>query len=293
MMRALALAALAAGLLVGVLVLNALRFESKQVAVEPAARVAIDADAAAARLSAALRIRTISHQDRDRLDRDAFLELHAFLAASYPGVHANLRRERVTGLSLLYTWSGSDPALPPLVLCAHQDVVPVEDGTEDQWTHPAFAGEIADGFVWGRGAMDDKGPLIGILEAVEGLVEEGFRPKRTLHLAFGHDEEVSGEEGAQAIAQLLRSRGVEAAMVLDEGGALAQNALAGIDQVALVGIAEKGSVSIALNVEAPGGHSSVPPRQTAVGILSRAIDQLERNPLPAKHAQKLRHCANR
>jgi carboxypeptidase PM20D1 len=160
-------------------------------------------------------------------------------------------------------------------------VVPIEPGTESAWSHPPFAGELDDGYIWGRGAMDDKGSLIAILEAVETLVSRGFRPKRTVHLVLGHDEEVGGERGAAAVAKLLESRGVRALFVLDEGGAIAEGFMPGLDRpIATVGVAEKGAASVEIAVEVEGGHSSVPPRQTAIGILSRALVRLEDNPLP-------------
>jgi carboxypeptidase PM20D1 len=164
---------------------------------------------------------------------------------------------------------------------AHQDVVPIEPGTEENWSHRPFGGEVAGGYIWGRGAMDDKGSLVAILEAVETLLARGFRPKRTVYLVFGHDEEVGGEAGAAAVAEVLKGRGVEPFFVLDEGGAIADGFLPGLDRpIATVGVAEKGSASVEIAVEVEGGHSSVPPRQTAIGILSRAIVRLEENPLP-------------
>ncbi len=164
---------------------------------------------------------------------------------------------------------------------AHQDVVPIEPGTEGEWRYRPFGGELADGFIWGRGAMDDKGSLVAILEAVETLLARGFRPKRSIHLVFGHDEELGGERGAGAVAELLKSRGVRPFFVLDEGGALADGFLPGLDRpIATVGVAEKGAASVEIEVKVEGGHSSVPPRQTAIGILSRALVRLEDNPLP-------------
>jgi len=243
----------------------------------------VDVAAVAERLAAALRFRTISHQDPAVEDAAAFRGLHRHLAVSYPKLHAALRRETVSGLSLLYEWPGRDAALEPLLLLAHLDVVPVEAGTEADWVHPPFAGVVADGHVWGRGAMDDKLGVVCILEALEGLVAEGFRPERTLYVGLGHDEEVGGEHGAIAIASLLAERGVRLASVHDEGGVIARGALPGLGApLALVGVAEKGSVNIELSVEVEGGHSSTPPPSTAIGILSAAIRALEANPMPAR-----------
>jgi carboxypeptidase PM20D1 len=163
------------------------------------------------------------------------------------------------------------------------DVVPVEPGTEGTWKHEPFSGTIADGYIWGRGAIDNKSGVLGTLEAVEMLLLEGFRPARTIYLAYGHDEEVGGTRGAKEIAALLRRRGVQLEMVLDEGGVIADGVLSGISSpVALVGIAEKGFVSVELSASAPGGHSSLPPRQTAIGIVANAVTRLEKNSMTAR-----------
>ncbi len=281
MRRALAVAGAALALLFALLAVRAVLFRPRTIEVEPAAAPEVDAQSAALHLSQALRFPTISHEDPAKFDSRAFSLFHAYLGQSYPRAHAELEREGVGPASLLFTWSGAEPDLPPVVLMAHQDVVPIEPGTEEEWSYRPFGGEIADGFLWGRGAMDDKGSLIAILESVETLLARGFRPKRTVYLVFGHDEEVGGERGAAAVAELLKSRGVEPFLVLDEGGAVAEGFLPGLDRpIATVGIAEKGSASVELVVEVEGGHSSVPPRNTAIGILSRALVRLEENPLP-------------
>jgi carboxypeptidase PM20D1 len=242
-----------------------------------------DEEAAAAHLAEAIRFATVSHEDAEHQDAVAFAGLHEWLASTYPRTHEALTREVIDGKSLLYTWVGREPSLPPLVLMGHMDVVPVDPGTEDGWTHPPFAGVVADGYVWGRGSLDDKCTVISIMEAVEALVSEGFTPSRTVYLAFGHDEELGGREGANVIAQTLEARGIErAALVVDEGGMITEGLLPGIaDPVALVGIAEKGSLSLELSVRAEGGHSSRPPRETGIGILARAITRLEDEPFPA------------
>jgi carboxypeptidase PM20D1 len=165
----------------------------------------------------------------------------------------------------------------------HLDVVPVEPGTEGEWQEGPFSGKIAGGFVWGRGAIDNKSAILGTLEAVEMLLTAGFRPTRTVYLAYGHDEEGGGAAGAREIAALLKGRGVELEMVLDEGGVISEGILPGISTpVALVGIAEKGFVSIELSARSEGGHSSVPPPQSTVGIVSAAIARLDKNPMPAR-----------
>jgi len=265
--------------LVAVLLGRAASLASRQVEVAPVEGPAVDAEGAARRLAAGLRFRTLSHFDRSRLETAAFLGYQEYLETTYPHAHAALRRERVASHTLLYTWPGRDPEAAPLLLLAHQDVVPAK---QDAWTHPPFEGVIADGFVWGRGTMDDKGNLHAMLEAVEHLARAGRAPEGTVLLAFGHDEEVGGE-GAQAVAALLDRRGVEPFLVLDEGMAVVEEVFPGLEApVALVGVAEKGYVSVELRVEGPGGHSSTPPPHTAVGILATAIHRLEGEQMPAR-----------
>lgn len=238
-----------------------------------------DATRAAEHLGAAIRLQTISYQrglddQKTKVSAEALIQFRDFIAATYPAFGAAARREIVNGYSLLFTWEGRNPKLAPVLLMSHMDVVPVVPGTEKDWKHPPFAGEIADGSVWGRGAIDCKGSLISILEAAEGLAAKGFKPERTIMFAFGHDEEISGLEGDKKIAALLASRGVKLAFVSDEGGMVTEGAVGGLaTPVALIGIAEKGYMSLELTAHAAGGHSSVPPTQdeTAVGRLTRAI----------------------
>jgi carboxypeptidase PM20D1 len=267
--------------LAAVLIARTLMLTSVQSKVEPVKDRPLDAGAAAERLAGALRFRTVSNQDHGALDASQFLGLHQYLQQAFPRVHAALGREVVGGYSLLYTWAGSDPALAPILLMGHMDVVPVEPGTEAQWTHPPFEGRIADGYVWGRGAWDDKAGVLGTLEAVENLLEDGHAPRRTILLAFGHDEEAGGHGGAAQIAALLGQRGVKPEMVLDEGLIVGVGLVPGLSApVAAIGTAEKGYVTLELTATAQGGHSSVPPRTTAIGVLAEAIRRLEQNPVP-------------
>src|SRR5437016_687076 len=256
-------------------------FRSRQPQTAPVAVEPLDTAALAQRLAGALRFKTVSYQDSSQFDAREFDGFQRYLRTTFPRLHAALKLEKVNGYGLLYEWTGSDPNRQPIVLLAHQDVVPVEPGTEGRWTEPPFEGRIAGGYVWGRGALDDKGSLVGILEAVEHLVAAGTKPRRTVYLAFGYDEEVGGRRGAARIADLLASRNVHPELVLDEGGALANGLVAGISApVALVGIAEKGYVTVALTAQAEGGHSSMPPDETAVGILAAGITRLEHHQMP-------------
>jgi carboxypeptidase PM20D1 len=243
--------------------------------------VGVDPDAPA-RLAEAIRYRTISHGTDAPVEEQAMLGFHQFLERSFPKVHVSLKRETVSAFSLLYTWEGSDPSLKPILLAAHMDVVPVEPETEDNWTHPPFAGVIADGFIWGRGALDMKQSLMGILEAVEILLGEGFTPRRTVYLAFGHDEEIGGSNGAAKIVELLEQRRVRLEFTLDEGLVVTHGILPGVARpAALIGVAEKGLMTLELTAQGEGGHASMPPRTTAVGKLGQALHRLAANPMPA------------
>lgn len=215
-------------------------------------------------------------------DPAAFTALHALLRTRFPRVFATLQATPISTHALVLRWKGRDGAAAPIILTAHLDVVPVEPGTEVDWTQPPFGGVVADGHVWGRGAMDDKLGVVGILTAAESLLGEGFVPGRDVWIGFGHDEEVGGAQGAVAIAAWLADRGVHAEFLLDEGGAVVSGTIPGIAApIAFVGIAEKGHASFELVAEGEGGHSSMPPPDGAIARLSEAIVRLEREPMPA------------
>jgi carboxypeptidase PM20D1 len=273
---------LALALLAAVLVGNALRPGPPQVPAEPIPPLALDRLALASRLSDAVQVATVSQGDEDGAPPEALRELHRRLERSFPRLHRTLTRELVAGGSLLYRWAGSDADAEPVLLMGHLDVVPVEPGTEEHWTHPPFSGAIDGRFVWGRGTLDDKVSVLALCEAAELLIEKGFAPRRTLYLAFGHDEEIGGNAGAAAIAQRLADRNVRLAFTLDEGmGIAAQGLIPTVHRdVALIGIAEKGYLTLELVARASGGHSSTPPPRTAIGRLSGAVARLEADPLP-------------
>lgn len=270
-------------LLAAVLGINTARLGSRQIEVAALAPLPLDEAAAAQRLAAAIRTRTLSKLGEPQASAEQFQALHQHLQQAYPRVHATLKREQVGASSLLYTWEGSDPQAKPLMLMAHQDVVPIAPGTEAKWEQPPFDGVLRDGFIWGRGAWDDKGNLIAELEAVEALLASGFKPKRTVYLAFGADEEVGGLEGAVAIAKLLQQRGVKLDFVLDEGLLVTEGVMAGLAKpAALIGIAEKGYMSVVLKVPATPGHSSMPPPKgtSAIAMMSAALKRLDDEQLP-------------
>jgi carboxypeptidase PM20D1 len=271
-------------LLAAAVVVNTLRQGSRQLEVPPAPPLAVDEKGVAHTLAGAIRFKTVSSYDDPQLNVDEFRKFHEYLQQRFPRAHAVLKREEVGGLSLLYTWTGSDPQARPILLMAHQDVVPIAPGTESSWQAQPFAGEIKGGFVWGRGAWDDKANLISQLEAVEMLVSAGFQPRQTVYLSFGADEEVGGHRGAREIAKLLQSRGVKLDFVIDEGLLITEGILPGLaPPAALIGVSEKGSMSVLLRVATAPGHSSMPPPpgNSAIGMMSAALQRLDDQQFPA------------
>ena len=265
--------------LTGVLLWNTFRFDSKQLTDVPEAPLVPVSDSVINHLSEAIQFRTVSYQESSLIDSTQFEGFVSFLEKTFPLVHSQIGKERINDYALLYEWKGSDPSLKPILMMGHYDVVPVIQGTERMWKKAPFAGIVEDGFVYGRGTLDDKSTVMGLLEAAEYLLQQNHKPRRTVYLAFGHDEEVSGHLGGRTIAQTLDKRGVHLELVIDEGGTIKTDGVAGLTQsIALVGIAEKGYTSVGLTARGEGGHSSMPPPKTSIGMLATAIDQLQKNP---------------
>jgi carboxypeptidase PM20D1 len=272
------LAALGSAAAVATVVRRVARFRPVEVAVPPADATGLDADAAAARLAELIRIPTVSAHDPARVDAEAFARFRERLAELYPHTHRVLEREVLPGGALLYRWrSGTDS--PPLVLMAHHDVVPV---TGQAWSRDPFSGAIEDGCVHGRGAIDDKGSLVAVLEAVESLAAAGHVPARDVYVSSSNDEEVLGT-GAEQAVQAFRDRGIEPWAVLDEGGAVVTGVFPGVaGQLAVVGLAEKGLLDVELVTSDPGGHASSPTPDGAPARLARAVLRLDAAPFPAR-----------
>ena len=229
----------------------------------------------AERLAALVRIPTVS--DPAVRDEAAFAAFRERLAELYPLVHARLERRVVDGGTLHLVWRGGPAA--PIVLLAHHDVVPVAD---QPWREDPFGGRVEDGVLHGRGALDDKGPLVAVLEAVEGLLAEGVVPAGDVHVVSGHDEEVQGG-GARAVAAALAEEGVRPLLVLDEGGAVVEGMVPGVrGPLAMIGLGEKGVATVRLTTRSAGGHASVPPRGQATVRLARALTRIEARPFPAR-----------
>ncbi|MCI4667533.1 MAG: M20 family peptidase [Bacteroidia bacterium] len=234
-------------------------------------------------LAEAIQFKTISNLDPSLIDSTEFAKLKSWISDTYPMVDSLLEKLIFEDYAHLYRWEGKNKDLAPVVLMGHMDVVPVPEENLPFWKQDPFGGVIADGDIWGRGAIDDKINVIGLLEATEMLLKKDFQPERTIYLAFGHDEEVSGKRGAKMIVDHLKSEGVRPDFVLDEGYTLTKGLVPGMDkQVALIGIAEKGYLTVRLSAEVEGGHSSMPGKETAIEVISQAIYRLEEHPFPER-----------
>jgi carboxypeptidase PM20D1 len=245
--------------------------------------VTVAAGSPSERLAEAIKIPTISYQELDRVQYQEFARFNDLLRRSFPRAFSVLEVEQINEHSLLLFWRSTDPELAPVLFTAHTDVVPIEPGTEGDWTHPPFAGVIADGKIYGRGALDDKEGVMSWMEAVEILLESGLKPERTLVFAFGHDEEIGGREGAKKIAERLNELNMHFAWMIDEGGLIITDGPMVSDRpLAMINIAEKGYVTLRLVARGEGGHSSRPPRVSTIGRLSRALYRIENNPFPTR-----------
>lgn len=280
-----------------VLVYRAFNFTPINHSVDKVAALPLDYAQAAERLAGALRFKTISQQNPQDRDTKPFIDLHQYLYDTYPLVHQQLDLVKINQLSLLYHWKArnssnraasngsgkNNPNKKPIMIMAHMDVVPVDQSSVNDWSFPPFEGVVNNGNIWGRGSLDDKGAVLAILESVEYLLSKGFQPNRDIYFSFGHDEEIGGSEGAAKVAEYIKSKGINFEYVLDEGGFVTEKMLPGIDlPIGFIGVAEKGYVSVKLSVKSEGGHSSSPPENTSIGILSRAIVNLEENPFKSR-----------
>ena len=238
-----------------------------------------DQDRVVAKLQALVRLPTVSDRDPAKVDRAVFDAFVSELAVLFPRLHASLELTRVGTHGLLFHGPGRADRLP-VVLMAHSDVVPVDQSAP--WQHPPFGAVLADGSVWGRGTLDDKGQLVAVCEAVERMLERGAVPAQDVWLSFGCDEEIGGEAAPLAVAE-LRRRGVRPWFVLDEGGAVAAGAFPGVrPPLAVVGVTEKGTTSLLLSVDGRGGHASTPAPMGPTARIARAVLRLESAPFPAR-----------
>jgi carboxypeptidase PM20D1 len=263
-----------------IIIIKTVTFKSLQIKSEPVP-LPVFGKVSISNLSKAITFPTISNAINLPVDTIAFKGYLNFLSEAYPLIHSKLKKETFSAFSLLYKWEGTDTTIKPVILMAHMDVVPA--GELDSWTKPPFSGENDGTYIWGRGTLDDKAAMISILEAVERLLSENYQPERTVYLAFGHDEEINGLKGAKVIASALRERGVEAEYVIDEGSFVIVGLVPMISNpVAIIGTSEKGYLSVSLSVDMEGGHSAYPEKETAITVLTKALNDVNNNQMDAR-----------
>jgi carboxypeptidase PM20D1 len=259
---------------IGILLMNTFTFKSKQIQYPAISKIAIE-DSVVGRFSEVIQIPTISYDDASKIDSSAFRRIHKFIESKYPLCNLKLKKQIINKFSLVFEWEGQDKSLSPALLLAHLDVVPVSG----KWGEEPFSGKIKDNYIWGRGTLDDKVSVFGILEAVESLLQQNFTPQRSIILAFGHDEETMGKNGASQINLWLKEKGIRAEFILDEGLLITEGIVPGLNPpAALIGIAEKGMLTLKLSTDIEGGHSSMPKNETAINVLSNGISRLQQHP---------------
>ena len=263
---------------IAVLLIRAAAFKPQETAITEEEEAGADIPGAAARLARMIHCKTVSSHDENLVLPEEFGKFRELLEEMYPNTRKTCDVERIGPSGLLYKLKGKSSAAP-VVFMSHYDVVPADEAA---WEKPAFEGVIEDGVLWGRGTLDTKGTLCGIMETAETLIKTGFVPENDMYFAFAGDEEIAGES-APAIVDELKRRGVAPAMVLDEGGAVVEGMFPGVKKpCALIGTAEKGLLEVELAIEGKGGHASYPPPHTPVGFLARAVTRIENKPFKAK-----------
>jgi carboxypeptidase PM20D1 len=279
-------------LLIGIVLINTFRAKPWPIHASDGVQQPLP-DSAIQHMSQAIRIPTISISDSSAVDTIAFRSFNSFIERAYPLIHKHLSKTLIKDFSFVFEWKGKNTNLPPIILMSHYDVVPVEAAVIDKWSVPPFSGAITDTCIWGRGAVDDKYGVISILEGTEAMLRKGFSPQRTIYLCLGHDEEVSGR-GANEIVKYLEQKNVRAEMVLDEGGQLSESRVKDVKRpIAVIGVAEKGYASFELSVEKEGGHSSMPPKETAIDILNKALYKLRKKTPPSQLTPQLKEFLQR
>lgn len=275
-------------ILLMVLLIRAVSFKPAEVENYAKSDLPLDEEKIVETFRGMIRCQTVSYNDTAKMESQEFLKFKELLVASYPHIEKDCLREEIGERGLLYRFKGKTDQ-NPTVLMSHFDVVPAD---EEQWDKPPFAAVLEDGVIWGRGTLDTKGTLCGVLEAAEYLLAQGFVPERDIYFSFSGDEEIGGPS-APAIVEELKKRGVSPALVLDEGGAIVQGIFPGVaKEAALIGIGEKGYLDISLEIKGQGGHSSAPPASTLAGVMAKAIVAIERKPFKAALTPPVRELLN-
>ena len=277
MMTGLSILGIILGLLlifIAVVLVRAVRFLPEDMEPVVPEKIELDRDKIVADMVDMIRIKTVSNRDEALVDRREFAKFESLLKERFPNIHEKCQFEKIGKTGLLYYLPGKSSEKPSVCM-AHYDVVPIE---EEGWSKPAFEGIIEDGCIWGRGTLDTKGTLCGVVEALEKLLKEGYVPENDLYLSFSGEEEIDGESCADIVSYLEKKK-VKPAIVVDEGGAVVDHVFPGVPgECALVGIGEKGSVNMNFTMESEGGHASTPPVHTILGQLSQAVTKIEEHP---------------
>lgn len=276
----------------GIILFNTFRY-GKKLPQYQAMTVTDLPDSAISHLQQSIRIKTVSWGNNKPADTAEFIAFQKFLQSSYPLVHSKLSLQTFGAFTYLFKWTGKDSTSQPFVLMGHYDVVPVEEAAISKWTAQPFGGDLKDNKVWGRGAVDDKGAVIAILEATEKLLGENFIPERTVYISLGHNEEIGGIGGAEDVAKWFKQNNIKPALVLDEGGMITRKLKYTSKPVALISTAEKGYISFELKAEIPGGHSSQPAKETAIDVMNKALYKLRKEQMPAVFTEPVTEMFNR
>lgn len=261
-----------------VIVVRALRFNPPDEEAPSGEKIELDNRSATEHLAQMVRLRTVSSRSAELVDKSQFEAFQNLLPVLYPEVTRTCPREFIGETGMLYHWKGKENSAP-VVLMAHYDVVTAGEG----WEKPPFCGELdEDNVLWGRGTLDTKGTLCGILEAAELMIKRGFVPQNDIYFSFSGDEEIAGPSAPAIVAELER-RGIKPALVIDEGGAIVEDMFPGVKKkCAVIGTAEKGMMDLEFKVKSRGGHTSAPPVKNPVGTLCRAVVASETHPFPAR-----------
>lgn len=234
-----------------------------------------------------IQLKTVSFGDRSLIDIEEHRKFDVYLKENFPYVHRHMKKTKLNDFAYIFKWEGKERNIKPVLFMAHFDVVPVQT---EGWKHEPFSGDIEDGILWGRGALDTKNSLVAILESAESLLTGGFEPATTIYFAFGGDEEIMGLEGAVKTVDFLQEKGIHFEWVMDEGSIIAKNIISmTTTPLALIGIAEKGFANILLSASGTGGHASMPPEHTASGLVARAVSRIESHPFPTSLTGTVSH----